>query len=226
MTSKLNWCHFKRIFGSTFDVLGPRTQESLGKHLLTLNNDHVSTLATYLGYQGFNVWFVDVLGPRTQESVGKFFCEILFELGIIGNFNLTTWTFSQTWANDHSSIETNIYGSNFQYAASEQRPLVNIGHKFRISRVVVVHKFNFISKKLLNISISHYCIKNINGIPPQPTTNNNKTSSYVIFRLGTIFALNFTTGVYFSDSRQLIFLAFFPTLTSFGFEMFYAVFNG
>ena len=41
---------------------------------------------------------------------------------------------------------TTILGSNFQFLShkvtSEQRPPVNNGHKFRVSRVVAVHKFD------------------------------------------------------------------------------------
>ncbi len=56
-------------------------------------------------------------------------------------------TYSQTSANDH--LPTNLKSqlrSLYYKSTSEQRPPVNNGHKFGVPRVVVVHKFDCISK--------------------------------------------------------------------------------
>ncbi len=56
--------------------------------------------------------------------------------------------------NDHLSMATTILGSHFSClqhkASSEQRPLVNVGHKFYVPRVVVVHMFDSILKSYLH----------------------------------------------------------------------------
>ena len=79
--------------------------------------------------------------------------------------------YSQTWANDHLLVTTTCLQRPPSYndhlpttttflqrplfchllkhkATSEQRPPVNNSHKFRVPRLVVVHKFDWISKQV------------------------------------------------------------------------------
>ena len=124
------------------------------------------------------------------------------------------WVHSQTWPNFHLSTTTIILESRFPHlenkGTSEQRPLVNNGHYFWVSRVVVIHWFDCIQKA----SFDMFTISIVLEIKVVKTTTNCKSCAVLIRGLETYLILRFVSSQISVWFKALTGCTFVPSFLS------------